>query len=347
MKHIAWAAALLTLSSTSLMAHHGTNGQFDASKTLNLSGVITDVAYVNPHAYVYLDVTGEDGEVANWNCELRSASVLNRSGWKKEMFATGTKVDIFGAAARRDPNGCYVETISFNGGPAIERYAQIEEGMLEPETGRPQLTPWGVPYIGGDWAATQRLHGTITGPNPTAPAMGGNRGGGIQLTAAGQAARDSNVQEGDNVTGRLDCEPRDFFRDWIFDQIPNGVYQEEDKIVLKYGFMSTKRTIHLNMEEHPEDIEPSWAGHSIGRWEDGELIVDTVGFTQVTTSRLTRSEEYKTTERFVLDHAAGSLTRTYEAEDPLFWTSKQTGQDVVYLSDYPYEPYNCDDRSVE
>eukprot|EP00903_Cladosiphon_okamuranus_P004500 g4498.t1 len=258
------------------MAHHGTNGQFDASKTFTLKGVVTDIAYVNPHAYVYLDVADENGNVVNWNCELRSASVLNRSGWKKEMFATGTQVEIFGAAARRDPAGCYLETISFNGGPVIERYAQIEEGQLQPEADRPALTPWGVPYIGGDWAAEQRLIGAITGPD--AMAMGGPaRGGGVALTEAGQAARDANIQEDDNVTGRLDCEPRDFFRDWVFDQIPNGIYQEEDKIVLKYGFMSTERTIHLDMDEHPADLEPNWAGHSIGTWED-ELTTESHRF---------------------------------------------------------------------
>ena len=346
MKKFMCLASLVALSST-VDAHHGTNGQFDASKILTLSGVVTDIAYVNPHAYVYLDVADANGDIVNWNCELRSASVLNRSGWKKEMFSNGTRLDIVGVAARRDPAGCYVETISFNGGPAIERYAQIEEGQLDVDTSRPELTPWGVPYIGGDWAAEQRLVGPISGPNAAA-AMGGRpRNGGIELTESGQSAREANIQEGDNVTGRLDCSPRDFFRDWTFDQIPNGIYQQEDKIVLKYGFMSSLRTIHLDMDEHPDNIEPSWAGHSIGNWEDNVLVVDTVGFTKVITNRVTRSQAYHTVERFMLDYEKGSLTRTYEAEDPLFWKGKQSGQDVVFLSDYPYEPYSCDDRSVE
>ena len=344
-KQTALTALLLTIS-IPLVAHHGTQGQFDASKIIEISGQITDVAYVNPHAYVYVDVKDDKGNTTNWNCELRSASVLNRSGWKKEMFATGTEVDIVGVAARRDPAGCYIETIAFNGGTPIARYDQIKENQLQPEDSRPELTPWGVPYLGGDWAAKQNLIGSINGPMGMTGPRGG-RGSGVELTEAGQTARDKNYDASDTVTGRLDCKPRDFFRDWTFDQIPNGIYQEEDKIVLKYGFMSTERTIHLNLDEHPENIKPSWAGYSIGKWEDGVLIVDTIGFTSVISGRVTRSEEYRTTERFELDYGNGSLTRIYEAEDPLYWRGVQSGKDVVFLSDYHYENYNCDDRSVE
>ncbi len=342
--------ALLTtllLVSFSCVAHHGTQGQFDASQTIEISGLVTDVAYVNPHAYVYVDVKDSDGNTTNWNCELRSASVLNRSGWKKDMFRTGTQVEIVGVAARKDPTGCYVETIAFNGGAPIARYDQIEENQLQPESARPRLTPWGVPYLGGDWAAKQNLIGAISGPNAMGGGPMGGRGATMRLSKAGQAAKDAHYDASDRVTGRLDCKPRDFFRDWTFDQIPNGIYQEEDKIVLKYGFMSTERTIHLNMDDHPDNIRPSWAGHSIGRWENDVLIVETTGFTPTISARLTRSDQYRTIERFTLDYENGSLNRSYEAEDPQYWLGTQTGEDVVFLSDYHYEPYNCDDRSVE
>lgn len=59
------------------------------------------------------------------------------------------------------------------------------------------------------------------------------------------------------------------------------------------------------------------------------------------------SEQWHTIERFSIDFATGSLHRTYEAEDPLYWEEKQTGDDTIFLSDISYERYNCDDRSVE
>ena len=349
-KYVILAALAAALPGT-LTAHHGIASQFDTGKAVEISGVITDLGFVNPHSYVYLDVTEENGNVVNWYCEMRASSVMKRSGWTEEMFINGTKVDIVGVASRADANGCYVETIAFNGGQAIERYAQIEENQLAPEAGRSATTAWGDPNIGGDWAATQRLVGRVTGP--TAAAMGGagmGMGMGVALSETGEAAAAEIASAGvEGVTGRLDCQPRDFFSDWIFDQAANRIEQEQDKIVLKYGFMDTVRTIHLGMAEHPADIEPSWAGHSIGNWEDGVLVVDTVGFTAISGGRGTHSEEFHAVERFTPDHETGSITRSYVAEDPMFWAEgqQQTGEDVVFLSDYPWESYACDDRTVE
>jgi len=346
---------VLLLMPLSAFAHHGTAGQFDASRILTVSGVISDMAFVNPHAYVYVDVTDENGEVATWNCELRAASVMRRSGWTEEMFSNGTQVDIVGVAAHRDPLGCYVETISFNGGAPIERYAQIEENQLQPENTRPAVTAWGDPNIAGDWAATQRLVGAISGPNAMTmgPPMGmGGRGPAVEFTTAGaEALARLATDEADNVTGRLDCMPRDFFSDWVFDQPSNRIIQEENKIVLMYGFMDTVRTIHLDLDEHPDNIEPSWAGHSIGKWEDDVLVVDTIGFTEGSYRSNVHSTSYHTIERFslTLEGDKLALVRDYEARDPKYWQEGAviTGQQTVYLADYPYQEYACDDRSVE
>ena len=350
MKYLSTLLSLCLILATPAMAHHGTNGQFDSTKLVTVTGVISDLAFVNPHAYVYIDVTAEDGAVTQWNCELRASSVLRRSGWTPEMFANGTPVHIEGVMARRDAQGCYVETISFNGGEPIARYDQLTEVQQEELlAGRSATTAWGDPNIAGDWAAEQRLVGAISGPNAVGGMGGPPRGGrgGVQLTEAGATYRAEMIDAEDNVAGRLDCAPRDFFSDWTFDQPSNRIVQEEDQITLMYGFMDTTRVIHLDMDEHPSDIEPSWAGHSIGKWEDGVLVVDTIGFTRFAGNRTTRSEQFHAVERFTLNHEEGSLTREYMGEDPLFWVGQQTGQDVVHLADYPWEPYACDDRSVE
>ena len=60
-------------------AHHGF-GRFDPTKKVTLEGTLTGIDFVNPHAYVYLDVTGADGKIAAWRCEMRSATTLRRSG---------------------------------------------------------------------------------------------------------------------------------------------------------------------------------------------------------------------------------------------------------------------------
>ncbi len=77
-------------------AHHGITGQFDTSQTFEVSGVVTRLALVNPHSYLYFEVTGDDGAAIPWRCEMRAGSLLRRAGWS-DMFYPGTEVTIFGS----------------------------------------------------------------------------------------------------------------------------------------------------------------------------------------------------------------------------------------------------------
>lgn len=332
----------------SVVAHHGHTSQFDPGTAVRISGVVTELGFVNPHAYVYLDVTDDKGVTTNWHCEMRAASVMKRSGWTKEMFKPGTPVDIVGIASRRESNGCYVETIAFNGGPPIKRYAQIEANKHEVQIDRALRTAWDDPYVGGDWAAEQVLVGPVSGPNAASGPPRRPSGPAVELTEAGKTrAAEIQAAERDRVEGRLDCEPREFFRDWTFDQHPNRIVQEQDKITLYFGFMDTVRTIYLNETEHPADIEPAFAGHSLGRWDGDVLVVDTIGFAPNSNRGGFHGKAYHTIERFQLDPQAGALTRSWVAEDSVHWIGQKVGQDTVYLSDYQFEPYGCDDRTVE
>ena len=325
-------------------AHHGTSGQFDLSMRFEVGGVVTDIGFVNPHSYVYFDVTDENGTVVNWHCEMRGAAVLRRSGWTEEMFANGTRIDLVASPSRKEPTGCYVETISFNGGSSIQRYQQLEENKAEVYTDRPLRTVAGKPYIGGDWAAVQHL----PDPGDVVPNFSRFRAPRVGLTAAGaEAAKVMQNAPGDNIVGRLDCTPRDVLNDWIYNQNPNRLTQTEDKITFQLGFMDVVKEIHMNIAEHPENIEPGWIGHSIGQWESGVLVVDTIGYTRARGRGNIHSEQLHTVERFTLDAENGALHRSFVAEDPLFWEHELTGEDTVFLSDIPYQPYNCDDRAVE
>ena len=102
----------------------------------------------------------------------------------------------------------------------------------------------------------------------------------------------------------------------------------------------------MNMDEHPDDIVPSRAGHSIGRWEGDTLVVDTVGFSEGFLvagggGLAKHSDRMHAVERFAYDAETQGLTRTYTAVDPIFLTGTYSGQNIVYPSDVPFEPYAC------
>ena len=141
--------------------HHGF-GRFDPSTDIEVEGTLTGLDFVNPHAYVYFDVTGPDGETTQMRCEMRAATVLRRSGWSPEMFVNGARVKITGNPHRDDPASCYAETLSLGEAPAVERYSQLGESNVaearrEASVQRPRYLPSGEPNISGEWAQEQYL----------------------------------------------------------------------------------------------------------------------------------------------------------------------------------------------
>ena len=95
--------ALLSSIAAPAAAHHG-GGTFDGSKEIKLTGTFTGLDLINPHSWIYFDVTGPDGKVTKYRCEMRAATVLRRSGWSPEMFKKGELQTLIkeAAAARKD-----------------------------------------------------------------------------------------------------------------------------------------------------------------------------------------------------------------------------------------------------
>ena len=85
------AVALLSVPMP-VLAHHGFDTEYDANKKVKLTGVVTEVAWTNPHMRVYIDVTGPDGKVTNWNMELTSPNTIRRQGWGPTDLKAGDRV---------------------------------------------------------------------------------------------------------------------------------------------------------------------------------------------------------------------------------------------------------------
>jgi hypothetical protein len=138
------------------------------------------------------------------------------------------------------------------------------------------------------------------------------------------------------------CETTSILFDWTFDGPVNRITQNKDSVVLQYGQLGFSRTIHMNVKSHPAAIRPTRAGHSIGRWENDVLIVDTIGFAPgVLSPPIMNSDKLHVIERFSLDPEKVLLTRSYSAEDPVYFTGQFTGSDVIGIADLPYKPDPC------
>jgi hypothetical protein len=358
-------------------AHHG-GGSFDLSRSVTYNGVLTKVELVNPHSWLYFDVTEPNGKVSHHRCEMRSVHVLRRSGWGKEQFPAGQAITVEAAPDRVDPNSCYLNTIRFKDGTHMDRYGQYVKGaggqitevrgpVATPNTSnRAARLPSGEPNIAGDWAPEQLVmanpRGTGGGLVPLGTLQqidaaggpqargGGRRGapagprlyGGTELTDAGTEAA-AKFQQMDNP--RFHCETTSILFDWTFDGPVNRITQKKETIELLYGQMGLKRTIYMNVKDHPASVKPSRAGHSIGRWDGDVLVVDTARFLPgVLNGPVRNSDKLHIVERFSLDPKTLKLTRTYEADDPVYLKGVYKGQDVVGVADASYTQDHCKEQ---
>ena len=110
----------LAILATVLLAHHSFGAEYDSTKPVTITGVITKVEWTNPHSYFFLDVKDAKGNVANWKLEGYPPSVLSRTGWKKDVtMKVGDTVTVFGWHARDGTNWAHSREVTFPNGKKL------------------------------------------------------------------------------------------------------------------------------------------------------------------------------------------------------------------------------------
>src|SRR5437868_5057609 len=77
-------------------AHHAFAAEFDAKRPIKLRGTVTKTEWINPHAWIHIDVKKPDGAVDEWMIEAGTPNTLLRRGFTKDSLKAGTEVLVDG-----------------------------------------------------------------------------------------------------------------------------------------------------------------------------------------------------------------------------------------------------------
>ncbi len=312
-------------------AHHSFAPHFDASKPVSLSGTVTEYESRNPHSYLHIAATDENGRTREYVCESHGVTQLTRAGLRPDMLQAGTKVRVTGSLSRHSPYMCFFDSVEFADGRRVS--------VNSPASAAPPVAP--RRDIFGTWLLAPAPNRSTSGPQPMMQF----------LTPAGQRAVAAYDPFHDDPTFR--CDPVGIRRVWAAPGTPLEIVRDGGNIVLHHEWMDVRRVVHMDAKEHPRSGPRTSLGHSIGRFEGDTLVIETANYSKGVlnqyveqpgqpTRGLLHSAALTSIERVRLDAARQRLIVEIDLADPEYFTRPFPRVAFEYApSALKIEPFNC------
>ena len=113
------SACLVVVIAVPMMAHHSFAAQYDRSKPKTLTGPVTKLDWINPHARFFIDNKEADGKVINWEVELGPPAMLMRNGWTRTSLTIGASVTVNGSLAKDGSHLLNASTVTLSNGKRV------------------------------------------------------------------------------------------------------------------------------------------------------------------------------------------------------------------------------------
>jgi hypothetical protein len=291
---LALAIGGVYFSASSARAHHSPL-LFDMTAVVAFEGTVSRVHWANPHSYYYVEAPGADGELIEWQLETDAITLLLRSGWTEETLRPGDRVVVRGHPDR-DQNRAH----------ALIESIRTEDGtVLTSVPG--QLESPAASSLSGQWAQFTTNWGQIFQQLARVP-----------LTERGAAAKTQFDPRTDDPVA--DCIGYPPPAAQILKYYVNEIDVQDDRVIIRNEFLDSERIVYLDGRKHPANGPRSNEGHSIGRWEDGVLIVDTTNFSDYRSTfpgrGIPSGDQKHLVERYALSEDGTRIVLDFVLEDP-------------------------------
>src|SRR5918993_596591 len=130
---IAVVGVALLAAAGPVLAHHAFSAEFDANAPVKLQGTVTRVEWINPHAWIHIDVKKPDGSVEKWMIEGGTPNTLLRRGLTRDTLPSGTEIAVDGYKAKNGSNRANGRDLTF---PDGRRLFMGSSGIGAPRDGK-------------------------------------------------------------------------------------------------------------------------------------------------------------------------------------------------------------------
>jgi hypothetical protein len=317
------------LKPAALYAHHNQYQQFDRERERAVTGTVERFDWQNPHAYIYV-ASGEGNEARSWRIETLSISFMRQLGWGPDTIRAGDNVTVTINPSRTEGRATgWLIDIAVEGRdvPSLTDEKRIDAII----SGESTQTDAKANSVSGTW---------ISQTGPAALWTWIDDPSQLELTEAGRRAVDS--YDPADTSRRASCEPRPVPRIMIAGD-RKSIELVDGALWIRGEYDATERVAYFDARP-PEGRTVH--GHSLARWQDGVLIVETSNFTENPigiTDGLPSSNEKHLVERFARDADGQSLTYSFELTDPIYLAEPVIGEmRWLYRPNVDFELVPCD-----
>jgi len=249
------AVALLALGSSLAVAHH--SRAYFGDETATITGELVAVSWRNPHVGLDVRVVNEAGEAEVWTVESNSVYNLQRYGIDRDRFELGMALGISGRTSPLEPRRMLMTGMVFPDGERVSLERRTPPDGYVDRVVDAAAQNKGIFRV---WSMPAADRAAIQGQVRSLPFT----------TAALAARRVWNPLDNPALHCESEGMPRIMLNPHPFEFIDHG-----ETIVLRTELYDIERVIHMNVAMPPPGAPASRLGYSVGRWESGELVVET------------------------------------------------------------------------